>query len=107
MIRRPPRSTLFPYTTLFRSAECSPALPPPYFRPRQEPGDSGAQPVYDAVLPADRAREIELRCFADGDAEGIPAEGTGDLGVFVGGVDQRLRRDAAAKQAGAAEPALF
>src|SRR5437588_4439970 len=24
MIRRPPRSTLFPYTTLFRSAECQP-----------------------------------------------------------------------------------
>src|SRR2546429_6159708 len=24
MIRRPPRSTLFPYTTLFRSAECVP-----------------------------------------------------------------------------------
>src|SRR5258708_36730193 len=23
MIRRPPRSTLFPYTTLFRSSECS------------------------------------------------------------------------------------
>src|SRR2546423_4305410 len=27
MIRRPPRSTLFPYTTLFRSRACSPALP--------------------------------------------------------------------------------
>src|SRR5688572_30940209 len=27
MIRRPPRSTLFPYTTLFRSAE-QPGLPP-------------------------------------------------------------------------------
>src|SRR2546425_8648130 len=27
MIRRPPRSTLFPYTTLFRSAEAS-GLPP-------------------------------------------------------------------------------
>src|SRR2546422_3249082 len=27
MIRRPPRSTLFPYTTLFRSVE-APALPP-------------------------------------------------------------------------------
>src|SRR2546425_7799600 len=26
MIRRPPRSTLFPYTTLFRSSPCSPAL---------------------------------------------------------------------------------
>src|SRR5687768_17781337 len=25
MIRRPPRSTLFPYTTLFRSSTCSPA----------------------------------------------------------------------------------
>src|SRR5256885_11537559 len=26
MIRRPPRSTLFPYTTLFRSACCAPTL---------------------------------------------------------------------------------
>src|SRR3712207_7129818 len=28
MIRRPPRSTLFPYTTLFRSAEREAGLPP-------------------------------------------------------------------------------
>src|SRR2546426_1198354 len=27
MIRRPPRSTLFPYTTLFRSTACSKASP--------------------------------------------------------------------------------
>src|SRR5256885_11161135 len=27
MIRRPPRSTLFPYTTLFRSAPCEPVCP--------------------------------------------------------------------------------
>src|SRR5438876_5912436 len=27
MIRRPPRSTLFPYTTLFRSGARSPAIP--------------------------------------------------------------------------------
>src|SRR5215471_21171900 len=33
MIRRPPRSTLFPYTTLFRS----PARPPPRLHP-PEPG---------------------------------------------------------------------
>src|SRR2546422_4134759 len=26
MIRRPPRSTLFPYTTLFRSCSCKPRL---------------------------------------------------------------------------------
>src|SRR2546426_5635899 len=29
MIRRPPRSTLFPYTTLFRSALAAPLLPVP------------------------------------------------------------------------------
>src|SRR2546422_7402537 len=27
MIRRPPRSTLFPYTTLFRSLSCAPVSP--------------------------------------------------------------------------------
>src|SRR5256885_13243991 len=31
MIRRPPRSTLFPYTTLFRSAWVDPAPPSAYF----------------------------------------------------------------------------
>src|SRR2546425_3637344 len=31
MIRRPPRSTLFPYTTLFRSASCAlPGFLPPH-----------------------------------------------------------------------------
>src|ERR1043166_1194199 len=42
MIRRPPRSTLFPYTTLFRSAEDGAAHPPhggPHRgRPRAFPG---------------------------------------------------------------------
>src|SRR5690349_23726264 len=28
MIRRPPRSTLFPYTTLFRSERCKPVVEP-------------------------------------------------------------------------------
>src|SRR3712207_7919501 len=51
MIRRPPRSTLFPYTTLFRSA----ALPP-------TPGRAAAreQPPRDAVprrLPHRRAHQ--------------------------------------------------
>src|SRR3712207_6862127 len=32
MIRRPPRSTLFPYTTLFRSIR-NPGLPPHQWRP--------------------------------------------------------------------------
>src|SRR3712207_6918708 len=34
MIRRPPRSTLFPYTTLFRSRACPPGRPAPPGAPR-------------------------------------------------------------------------
>src|SRR5260370_6023782 len=34
MIRRPPRSTLFPYTTLFRSAVCIAEFRPASFRTR-------------------------------------------------------------------------
>src|SRR3712207_9388830 len=33
MIRRPPRSTLFPYTTLFRSVTFRPVSPSPPFAP--------------------------------------------------------------------------
>src|SRR5438105_8406263 len=36
MIRRPPRSTLFPYTTLFRS-QMSPSLPPAIRRYAEHP----------------------------------------------------------------------
>src|SRR3712207_6870552 len=36
MIRRPPRSTLFPYTTLFRSPRL-PVEPDPRLRPRDPP----------------------------------------------------------------------
>src|SRR5438093_12223745 len=42
MIRRPPRSTLFPYTTLFRSA--------PGARPAAGRGDGGALPARAAPL---------------------------------------------------------
>src|SRR5256885_16164939 len=48
MIRRPPRSTLFPYTTLFRS-------------PRAEvaPGDAVARRGAGAARPADRRRTAD------------------------------------------------
>src|SRR5258708_17889990 len=39
MIRRPPRSTLFPYTTLFRSRHCSIYPNPRYPRRRNVPRD--------------------------------------------------------------------
>src|SRR3712207_9216694 len=38
MIRRPPRSTLFPYTTLFRSAAVLAVLEAHGFEPREEDG---------------------------------------------------------------------
>src|SRR6266567_5796710 len=37
MIRRPPRSTLFPYTTLFRSRRCPGRRTPPRSRARGSP----------------------------------------------------------------------
>src|SRR3712207_8196235 len=48
MIRRPPRSTLFPYTTLFRSARPVGA--------RGDAGRSGHLPVPLARVPAEDAR---------------------------------------------------
>src|SRR3712207_9182557 len=48
MIRRPPRSTLFPYTTLFRSAE---GLAPPGQARVVRAGKNGAPAVTDGPFP--------------------------------------------------------
>src|SRR2546427_7094904 len=53
MIRRPPRSTLFPYTTLFRSPV---ATPSPASR-RQVPSVSAGGPRRPVPLPAPRSEE--------------------------------------------------
>src|SRR5256886_17213971 len=61
MIRRPPRSTLFPYTTLFRS----------FIEDRR--GGSRAEPIVlnDAVVhKGGVARVIRLRVSVDGDEVG-------------------------------------
>src|SRR3712207_8768931 len=52
MIRRPPRSTLFPYTTLFRS----PATPSRARPPRRTPSARRPPP------PSSRARPAPRRC---------------------------------------------
>src|SRR5216683_4449271 len=41
MIRRPPRSTLFPYTTLFRSLDPQPLFQRELVVGRDDPGDAG------------------------------------------------------------------
>src|SRR3989442_4362051 len=53
MIRRPPRSTLFPYTTLFRSLDSVPAAPPQQL-PHQRVGDAPAPPRPLGVHVQDR-----------------------------------------------------
>src|SRR5258708_27952039 len=65
MIRRPPRSTLFPYTTLFRSHH---ALPPRWrrarlhARPRRraaEPGQGGAPPHRGRIRSEEHTSELQ------------------------------------------------
>src|SRR2546422_1856871 len=55
MIRRPPRSTLFPYTTLFRSWRRRPALRAGDARPRRHRDDTGVHP------PADRRAQADVQ----------------------------------------------
>src|SRR5260370_3029483 len=61
MIRRPPRSTLFPYTTLFRSAplaKARAAAPPPTVRTlHRAPAACGTRRVPPPAHRADRSEE--------------------------------------------------
>src|SRR3712207_7645895 len=55
MIRRPPRSTLFPYTTLFRSS--ANGLPPLSRNSQRVPKGSGAEAMANGLSPSSgRAR---------------------------------------------------
>src|SRR5256885_7025793 len=54
MIRRPPRSTLFPYTTLFRSAEVQ------QLRPRRGNSSSACRPGAGAAGPRLRFQDGPL-----------------------------------------------
>src|SRR3712207_7441488 len=54
MIRRPPRSTLFPYTTLFRSRHG-------VDEPGERRGDERRQPEHEAGDGGERRRDDDLR----------------------------------------------
>src|SRR3712207_7851282 len=61
MIRRPPRSTLFPYTTLFRSPVVRHGQPLGHHAERQEPGAPGrvlSLQVQPRGEDADAEREV-------------------------------------------------
>src|SRR3712207_8321439 len=59
MIRRPPRSTLFPYTTLFRSKEETPKAPEkPETKPEVDPkADKPAKPEAKPAAPKADAKK--------------------------------------------------
>src|SRR2546426_2309774 len=67
MIRRPPRSTLFPYTTLFRSASA------PW------------QCARELAHGAERAREVELSVLAGKVSATYPEEGYATSTIFADG----------------------
>src|SRR5438093_7382108 len=98
MILRPPRSTLFPYTTLFRSVPLHGVLPDqlaadsPRLRAvgRADPRDSAwpdsfsncparaAEPMVRSGLPGDRAaRRAPGVCGPEGHSESRPSQATG------------------------------
>src|SRR5688572_32624445 len=56
MIRRPPRSTLFPYTTLYRSARCGVSRAEDRCRMA---GCVAERPLQDSPRPRDRAGVLE------------------------------------------------
>src|SRR2546428_7392897 len=70
MIRRPPRSTLFPYTTLFRSSDRKPIYGPDDWPggadPARELGRPGAFPYARGVHPMMyRGKLWTMRQYAD------------------------------------------
>src|SRR3712207_8330210 len=65
MIRRPPRSTLFPYTTLFRSHGRPLAEGP---EPRQRPGERDGPPRQRARAPLHRPARRDPAALARDEA---------------------------------------
>src|SRR2546422_7571499 len=65
MIRRPPRSTLFPYTTLFRSQRVAEGVTPDHARAAQALGARRPDVVLAEHLEEARAREAHERGHLD------------------------------------------
>src|SRR3712207_7701628 len=72
MIRRPPRSTLFPYTTLFRSQRCAHPF-------RGIAGGNGTWDFDVPVLPADYVTDDAGTGFV----HTAPGHGADDYATFV------------------------
>src|SRR2546425_10554674 len=78
MIRRPPRSTLFPYTTLFRSKR--PAAAEKSDSESDRAGVARAVPQLSAICEYSRRLEVLLRRTGNANPAGT-VEGTGAAGL--------------------------
>src|SRR3712207_9253218 len=87
MIRRPPRSTLFPYTTLFRSP--SPRLRAARRRARPDGGRRAAMAEFAPVVARARARDARDR---DLGAHSLVGRGPVAADARVNCVDGRDRK---------------
>src|SRR2546430_13619258 len=77
MIRRPPRSTLFPYTTLFRSRLRAPSpesRSPAFFRPRHHGAQRRAH-LLDQVVVLLTAHALEVGAALAALLDPFPREG--------------------------------
>src|SRR2546426_5723229 len=84
MIRRPPRSTLFPYTTLFRSLEAAGDPARAYRQPAlPEQRHERRVPRQDADLPVERWRDHGVRGAIE-----YPTLGANDCDVHHSGAGQ-------------------
>src|SRR5258708_18233886 len=87
MIRRPPRSTLFPYTTLFRSPEDERRRSP-------RPDEPGRAPRTRSVAEDDRREAIDLRAAPPGIGRqsGLRAGVRQELQAIPAPLDRDLRQ---------------
>src|SRR5256885_16442023 len=83
MIRRPPRSTLFPYTTLFRSGELRVVEAGGAFRRRLPDEGHGTGVAADGVgeFPAGPAGRIQARVIREAAVDAAAAAGGGALEI--------------------------
>src|SRR3712207_8938824 len=83
MIRRPPRTTLFPYTTLFRSEEARERLGPQPARGR----DHGVEPLQQLAMvarPPGDGKAHELGCLLVRDTADDRHRAVGDVALNAG-----------------------
>src|SRR3712207_8427293 len=92
MIRRPPRSTLFPYTTLFRSREI-PLSEARRRNPAAQVGDSIAEtlPPFDfGRIAAQSAKQVIVQKVRDAERDRQYQEYKDRIGEVVNGVVKRV-----------------